>query len=461
MKYIHIMNSADALKANILHEKKIIKEVSIFLKHLETLKNLERMGYEIHIREKKLLIDAIDSLMSQLNILNDSLPEIIEKISFFKEIPSEKEEKKEEKKKREKLISLKYKHPAIKEKEALVTIKKKDRLKFLRELNLTDSSVKRLKKQYKIEEIKFEEFKKPNIYAKISNKLFSRLSSKALEKGYFAKLRYELRKSNLPFLSQTYLSMTFFSSLISIFVAIILVVILLFFSLSIDFPFLTATEESIILRFAKNFWLIFIVPALTFLVFYFYPSIEKKSIAGKINQELPFVVIHMSAIAGSGIEPVKIFKIIVMSQEYPNTRKEIKKLLNQINLYGYDLVSALRESARVTSSSKLTELFNGLATTITSGGSLTGFLDKRAESLVLDYRMEREKYNKTTETFMDIYISVVIAAPMIMTLLLVLMSLTGLSFGLGIGALSLLMMLGIALLNVLFLVFLHLKQPEF
>ena len=168
----------------------------------------------------------------------------------------------------------------------------------------------------------------------------------------------------------------------------------------------------------------------------------------------------MSAIAGSGVEPTKIFEIIVKSEEYPHTRKEIKKLLNKINLYGYDLVSALGESARLTSSSKLAELFKGLATTITSGGELTMFLDKRAETLVFDYKVEREKYNRIAETFMDIYISVVIAAPMMMTLLLVMMSLTGMSYGLTIQATSLIIILVIGLLNIFFLIFLHLKQPE-
>lgn len=451
------ISSIEALKVNINYEKRILRETSIFFNYLDTLNNLERKGIKINKAEKELLYNTMNSLISQFKILNNSLPELIKKISFFKELPSEKTVKPAIK---EKLISLEYRQPSGEEKKTLVTIKKNDKLRFLKELSFTDNSIKRLKKEYKVVIEKTEEFKKPSSYGRISNKFFSKLSADLFAKGYFKGLNNELRKANLYFLSQTYVSMAFFSSLIALFASICLLILLFFFNLSFEFPFLASTNEPIFLRFMKNFWVVIAFPILTFFAFYFYPFTEKKSIASKINQELPFAVIHMSAIAGSGIEPTKIFKIIVISKEYPNTRKEIKKLLNEINIYGYDLVSALRNIASVTSSDKLAELFKGMAMTITSGGSLKEFLDKRAETLIFDYKIEREKYSHMAETFMDIYISVVIAAPMIMTMLLVMISLTGMGFGLSLNALTLLTVLGISLINIFFLVFLHLKQPS-
>ncbi len=453
---IQNMSNLDALKANIRHEKNIIREIVGFSRHLSKLENLEKAGYNINPAEKKLFEGAIKSLKAQLKIINNSVPAIINQISLFKKI-----EEKEKRKRKEELVSLKYEHPSIEKRKTLVTIKKEDKLKYLRELSLTEESVKRLRKDYKLEKIKFVGFKKPSFYAKLSNKFFLKTSTDLLEKGRFAKLNHELRKANLPFLSTTYLSMAFFTSALSIFLGLFLTILLSFFKISISFPFLFLSEESFLIGFLKSFWLIFAIPVLTFLAFYFYPLTERKSISNKINQELPFVVIHMSAIAGSGVEPSKIFRIIVTSEEYPNTTKELKKLLNQINLYGYDLVNALREGARITSSPKLSELFNGLATTITSGGNLKEFLEKRAESLIFDYKIERDKYTHMAETFMDVYISVVIAAPMIMTLLLIMMHLTGLSFGFSLTALAILMLLVIAIVNVLFLTFLHLKQPKF
>jgi len=181
----------------------------------------------------------------------------------------------------------------------------------------------------------------------------------------------------------------------------------------------------------------------------------------RINAELPFVTIHMSSIAGSGIEPTQIFKIITQGEEYPYTKKELKKVINQVNVYGYDLISALKNTARETSSQKLSELFNGIATTISSGGNLLDFLNKKAETFLFEYRLDKEKQTKSAETFMDVYISIVIAAPMILTLLIVLISVTGLGIGLSMNALTFVIISIVSLINIIFLVFLHLNQPVY
>ena len=145
------------------------------------------------------------------------------------------------------------------------------------------------------------------------------------------------------------------------------------------------------MRLVKVFWIPLMLPIVTFIMLYLYPSLERKSSSSKIDQELPFAVIHMGAISGSGMAPAQIFKVIGTSEDYPNLRKEIRKVLNQINLYGYDLVNALSNAARSAPSEKLKELFNGVATTIHSGGSLKEFFEKRGETLLVNYRLEEEK----------------------------------------------------------------------
>jgi len=112
-----------------------------------------------------------------------------------------------------------------------------------------------------------------------------------------------------------------------------------------------------------------------------------------------------------------------------------------------------------TSSKKLAELFNGLATTINSGGDLTKFFEERSNSLLFDYNLEKEKNTKLAETFMDIYISVVIAAPMILMLLLMMMRISGLGVPFSTGAITLMMITGVSFINLIFLTFLHIKQP--
>ncbi len=453
-----ITSNVEALKENVKHEREILKELSSIMGHLGTAKDLEKSGYQINQEERKLLENTVKSLMSQLNIINESTPDLVSKLSLFKEVPSKKPEHA-----KQDLVSFKYNSPITEADRTMVTVKKSQKGKFIKELSLTDTTINKLKKKYHFLDPnkKEEQFKKPSLYAKVSNKLFSEVSRDLVKKGYFMDLGKELKKANMPFLSHTYISMAFFTALLSFFAACLLLIVLLFFSLN-PLNLFAFVKESILIRLLKFFWIVVAIPLATFFLLAYYPSIEKKAIERKINQELPFVTIHMSAIAGSNVEPTHIFSIIAAGQEYPYTRKEIKKVLNQINLYGYDLVSALRSSAGFTSSAKLSELFSGFATTITSGGGLETFLAKRADTLIFDYKTESEKSIRSAETFMDIYISVVIAAPMILTLLLVMMSISpALSFGLSSQAANILILLAVALINIVFLVFLHLRQQNF
>jgi flagellar protein FlaJ len=322
---------------------------------------------------------------------------------------------------------------------------------------LEELTLKRMKKK-EVKVIKKKE-KKPSLYVKIASSLFYDKSMSMIKKGKFYMLRRDLIRANMEFVPANYISLIFFTTIVSFFAAILVTVFFLFFSLAASPPFIVSVEDGLGARFLKVFWILFAVPAGVILLGYFYPSMEKKSVESKINQELPFATIHMSSISNSMIEPSKIFSIIISTGEYPHLEKEFTKVFNEVNIYGYDLVTALREMAFNCPSRKLAELYNGMATTITSGGNLPEFFDKRAQALLFDHRIQMEKNSKAAETFMDIYISVVIAAPMILMLLLVMMKLSGLGISLSTGMITLVMSLGVSALNVLFLFFLQLKQP--
>jgi len=120
--------------------------------------------------------------------------------------------------------------------------------------------------------------------------------------------------------------------------------------------------------------------------------------------------------------------------------------------------SALQNCSRNTSSKKLGELYNGLATNINSGGDLPSFFDKRSETLLFEHQIVIQKAGKAAETFMDVYISVVIAAPMILMILLMMMKLSGIGLSMSVGMITLIMISIVAGVNVVFLMFLHMKK---
>jgi len=316
---------------------------------------------------------------------------------------------------------------------------------ILNEISRTEEiTMKRLGKSERKENAK--KTRKPNPYIKLSNRLFSKIAIKLFNKNKLHSLEKDLIKSNMNITPTSYISGVLMATVLSIFISIITISILIF-----------SLEGSFIINLTKTFWLIFIIPFVTFVGGYIYPSLEKGSVQSKINQELPFATIHMSAISGSMIEPSKIFEIIISTKEYQTLEKEFTKIMNGINIYGHNLVGSLKKTAERTASKKFSEVLNSMSTTITSGGNLIEFFDKRSKSLLFDYKLERERKSKQAETFMDIYISVVIAAPMIFMLLLVMMQVSGLGIQMSSSLISLLMIMGVSLINVIFIGFLYIR----
>lgn len=338
-------------------------------------------------------------------------------------------------------------------------IKRGGKIKDIREdLELEQEIIKKLKRgKISVKAIKEE---KVSPYVRLSNRIFAKISLSLYKNNAFGSLKEDLIKANLPYLPVSYISTIFLTTIIASIISFLIFLFFMFFSLSFKLPFVIPYEGAMSSRLVKVIWIVLLIPLGTFFTMLMYPSTEKNYIKNKINQELPFVAIHMAAVAGSKVEPSKIFQIITLTKEYPYTSKEFTKIINEINIYGSNLISAMRKTALNTSSYKLSELLNGIATSVTSGGSLDKFFEKKAQSLLFEYRLEREKYNRMAETFMDIYISVVIAAPMILMLLLMMIKITNLGIDLSTQMLTLIIIASVSFINVIFITFLYLKQPE-
>ncbi len=433
------------LKKEISREMKIARELIVFAEEMEKAEDSD---------EKKEILQELKSLKGEIGKSNNNILKLLNQIVMQNSLND-------------------YSIPKIPEVQMEFAQKEKSKPSFSEIISqrisgmkyksnlpsLDKDTLKRLRRKEDEEKITRGKIKKPSIFIRKANQMFSDFSFNLIKRGGFKEMQSDLMKSNLNLLLKSYVSMIILSTLISFAASIIIFMFFMFFDVS-GFPSITLASGNFALRLLKTFWIIFALPMGTFLLMFFYPSLEKDSVARRVDLELPFATINMAAISGSMIDPTKIFQIIISTKEYPYLEKEFTKLLNSVNVLGQDFVTALRNSAFNTASKKLGELYGGLATTINSGGDLPKFFEERAQSMLFEYTLEREKNTKTAETFMDIYISVVIAAPMILMLLLMMMRISGLGIQLSTGAITLIMILGVVGINAVFLTFLHIKQPN-
>ena len=428
----------EEIKKNLEQEKKVIKEILYLQGTIQSLDESERSFYQT----------TINSLRNQLKILNNALVSLINNITFAKPltpISSTPNYVKPYADTPKKVVSpsepvkMKYVSPTTKE-QVFVSIDKKEKEQFAKELKLSETNIDQLKKSTKKRQ---EVSRKWGTLARVSNKVYGKLGESL--SPLFKDLKFDLRNANILFLLPTYISMALFVSTISFVVALIL-----FISAMAIFP------QSAILWAG---WF-FLLPIISFLTFYMGPSLQKGTIEKNVSAELPFATIYMGAIAGSNVEPIRIFKIVAATPEYPFFGMEISKVINQVELYGLDLVNALKNVANTATNRRFAELLGGMATNILSGGSLKSYLDKKAENYLMDYRLEMEKYSAVAGTFMDIYISVLITAPLILMMVFVVIQIVGMPLQISASVLFILVITFVAIANIVFLIVLHTKQPK-
>jgi len=440
-------NDFEKLRGIISKEKKMLRE----------LNSLENYMKQAEPGERRMISSQIKIIKQEFIKTNEEIPSVLEKINTVKYLDPKnavKEVPKEEKKIPPKGNLLRRPLNAIGSK--FNVLRKQYTLKELKPTSLEKLTLERMRnKKNKIEERKE---KTASVYINFANRIFSRLSEKIISDKTFQDLERDLIKANLQFTPRSYISVIFLTTCVAFVAGVFLGLFFLFFNIGVVLPIITKATGEFSSRLIKSGLIVVLSPVLTFIIMYLYPSVEKSSTETSIEEELPFATIHMSAISGSMIDPSKIFDIIISTHEYPFIEKEFKKLINEINLHGYDLVSALRNSAYNTPSKKLSELFNGLATTINSGGYLPEFFEKRSQTLLFENRLEQEKKTKAAETFMDIYISLVIAAPMILMILLMMMKISGLGISMSTSMITVIIALSVTMINIVFLTFLQLKK---
>lgn len=283
----------------------------------------------------------------------------------------------------------------------------------------------------------------------ISIKLFGNMVDKNI--AQFNELKQKYMIADIGILFRTYLAIMFFLPVL-IFISSAIIVAFSCFLLKSN------TALAII-------WTIIvsgILSSTTILALYTYPIIIARKRKTDIEANLPFAINHMSAIASSGAPPYLIFKILSNFKEYGEISRQSSKIVRDIDFFGLDEISALRERINKTPSPQFRELLEGLLATIHAGGSLKNYLNQESEKALFDYRLSRERYSELLSVYADIYTALLIAAPLLFIAILSVLSIVGGNiFGMPIDETMKIGIFGvIPVLNVLFLLFIHITQPK-
>ncbi len=199
-----------------------------------------------------------------------------------------------------------------------------------------------------------------------------------------------------------------------------------------------------------------------FLIAYYIPYNQMMSRKTSIETNLPFAIAHMGSIATSGIPPSAIFKLLSDFKEYGALAVEMGKIVRNMDMFGMDPMSSIREVARRSPSEKFKQILLGFVSTIESGGDLKIYLKIMGEQALFEWRAKRQKYLQLLDTYAEFYTGLLIAAPLFIISLFSVMNMIESNLG-GVSILELMKLsiyILVPALNIGFVFFLHSTQVE-
>lgn len=288
-------------------------------------------------------------------------------------------------------------------------------------------------------------------YKGLATLLFGGTVDKYSNISIFAITKNNLPKADIKTAFRTYMSTVLLSCVLIYFISLFV----LFFALKVV----------VVTTLMKTIYMIF-VPLLNaiaaFVILSFYPYQKALSRRRNIETNLPFVLTHMGAVVASGVPPYVVFRLISEFEEYGEVSKEMRKIIRNVDTFGIDPMTAVKQVAERTPSEDLKQILSGFVTTTESGGDVKLFLKNAGQQALFEWRIKREKFLQQLSAYAEFYVGILIAAPLFIIALFSVMNMISPTMG-GYNILDLMKMsiyLIVPVLNIGFLLFIRGMEVE-
>ena len=203
--------------------------------------------------------------------------------------------------------------------------------------------------------------------------------------------------------------------------------------------------------------------ALTVICFYLYPLYRADSIKRDVDNSMAFATGYLAILAGAGVPPDNMFRSLSRIPQKLAVVDVSKTVVRDVELFGADIITALENASKRTSSEKFKELLEGFIATIHSGGNLMSYLLHRSRQNMRFKRIALRKFSDTLGVLSEFYVTLLVAGPLIFVVMLAVMAMLGGS-GFGILNPALLLMLltyiGIPTGSIIFIIILDALTPR-
>ncbi len=196
------------------------------------------------------------------------------------------------------------------------------------------------------------------------------------------------------------------------------------------FIFISGVADTDLLRIFADFSLIVLTSIACFLTMFLllmlYPRVKGWERKGKIDGHLPYAISWMSFMATTGVIPYLIFKKLAETEEFfGEVSQEAKLVVKDVELLGFDFISALRNLASATPSTHMRTFIQGAVTNALSGSEMGTYFVSKGREAMEENRRKFTEFIETLSLISEVYIIGLVAAPILIIVMFAAMMMLG------------------------------------
>jgi flagellar protein FlaJ len=165
---------------------------------------------------------------------------------------------------------------------------------------------------------------------------------------------------------------------------------------------------------------------LVFATYYYYPQFKARQRRRRIDPTLPHAIVFMYALSEGGVELPTILKRVSQSEDvFGEVATAFHGITIDLERFNFGLLAALTAGKRLTPSETFQNFLDDLISVQQSGGDLNTFLQNKSESYLKSARRRQESFLETLGTIAEAYVTLMIAGPIFLIIILVIMGIAG------------------------------------
>ncbi|MFX0015632.1 MAG: type II secretion system F family protein [Promethearchaeota archaeon] len=251
---------------------------------------------------------------------------------------------------------------------------------------------------------------------------FGRLLESWIEKGRFERLNKSLKRAGMDISIRAYLGSAIFSSILIGFLSFFGTIIgsIVLFQIADPTMHLQSFFMQLILIGLIVGVLFFII---TYVPFLYWPQMKAADRKILMESGLPSTASYLSAMSSSGVPPNRLFfSLAGEASVAPEISKESKRITRDIQIFGYDILKALRTASERSPSERFSKFLDGMSATITSGGDLTFYLSAEAKALMKLKEEETKEFIDQLGVLAEIFMIIGVVAPLFFVVIIAILA---------------------------------------